>query len=551
MCDFIKDIKIVKVEVSMRRSIPTTRAEFPSIRKTNSVYVDKTKQIYDCMLGPEPYYFLARPRRFGKSLLCTTLREIFLGNKDLFKGLWIEQSDWAWEIHPVIHLDMTFAAGEDNTIKKMEESIRMSLDEHARKYGLLFSPAESIGTDFRNLVTQLSEKTGKGVVIIIDEYDKPILDLVNKPEQRMVIHEALRSFYAPLKPLEKYVRTVFLTGVYKFTQTSIFSNLNNLLDLTFSRKAGTLVGYTQAEVTTYFSEEIDALALELGCNKEQMLERLRLQYNGYRFGVNVNTGQLSESVYNSYALNNVFAALEMTEKWFTSGSPSFLIKKIQSGNFEAISPGGLHTSFSALQNSCSPNDISATSLLYYAGYATLQAYNPLPPKTAHIGYPNLEVSEAIANELLALFRRGEPSLLIRIAFEITECLKKHQITQLKELFNQALAQITYQIIIQKEHYFQTVILLILQMGRLQAEAEVPTNNGRMDIVITLPDEIIIVELKFNEPAVDGLQQIIDKDYAKKFRAQGKRLTAVGLSVALGEDVEQKKCVVDIASMVFE
>ncbi len=535
----------------MKRQIATTLANFADIRRLGGVYVDKTKQIYDCMLGIDKYYFLARPRRFGKSLLCATLHELFLGNKDLFKGLWIEQSDWAWETHPVIHLDMTFAAGEDNTIKKMDESLRNQLGDKIKQYDVQVDMSQEVSNIFSRLVIALYEKTGKGVVIIIDEYDKPILDLVNKPEQRMVIHEALRSFYAPLKPLEKYVRTVFLTGVYKFTQTSIFSNLNNLLDLTFSRKAGTLVGYTQAEVTTYFSEEIDALALELGCNKEQMLERLRLQYNGYRFGVNVNTGQLSESVYNSYALNNVFAALEMTEKWFTSGSPSFLIKKIQSGNFEAISPGGLHTSFSALQNSCSPNDISATSLLYYAGYATLQAYNPLPPKTAHIGYPNLEVSEAIANELLALFRRGEPSLLIRIAFEITECLKKHQITQLKELFNQALAQITYQIIIQKEHYFQTVILLILQMGRLQAEAEVPTNNGRMDIVITLPDEIIIVELKFNEPAADGLQQIFDKDYAKKFRAQGKRIIPIGLSVGLGKKVKQKSCVVDVATVPFE
>ncbi len=527
------------------RPIATTLANFPDIRKLDTVYIDKTKQIYDCMLGVDKYYFLARPRRFGKSLLCTTLREIFLGNKDLFKGLWIEKSDWQWATHPVIHLDMTFAAGEDNTIKKMEESIRISLDEHARKYNILFSPAESIGTDFRNLVTQLSEKTGKGVVIIIDEYDKPILDLINKPEQRTAIHEALRSFYAPLKPLEKYVRSVFLTGVYKFTQTSIFSNLNNLRDLTFNPKAGTLVGYTEEEVTTYFSEEIDLLAKKLKINNEKMLERLRNQYNGYHFGVDIDTGELSTSVYNSYAMNNVFADLQMTEKWFASGSPSLLIKKISAGTFEAISPQGLKVSLAALQNSCSPDAISATSLLYYAGYATMQSHDP-EKKKVQLGYPNLEVSEATANELLTLFRNGEQSLLVDIAFDIGDCIKKHQFSLLKELFNQALAQITHQIIVQKEHYFQTVILLILQMGRLRAEAEVPTNDGRMDIVITLPDEIIIIELKFNEPAAHGLQQILDKNYAKKFRAQGKRITPIGLSVGLGKNAKQKSCVVDIA-----
>ncbi len=526
------------------RQIATTLANFADIRRLGGVYIDKTKQIYDCMLGIDKYYFLARPRRFGKSLLCATLCELFLGNKELFKGLWIEQSDWQWETHPVIHLDMTFAAGEDNTIKKMEESIRISLNEHARKYGLLFSPAESIGTDFRNLVTQLSEKTGKGVVIIIDEYDKPILDLINKPEQRTIIHEALRSFYAPLKPLEKYIRSIFLTGVYKFTQTSIFSNLNNLLDLTFSPKAGTLVGYTQAEMKTYFSEEIDALSSELDINREQMLERLRIQYNGYHFGVNINTGQLSESVYNSYALNNVFASLQMEKKWFASGSPSFLIQKVKEGKFVNMENGPIQVEFEKLKNSCSPDSIDALSLFYYAGYATMHSCD----KNAKIRltYPNLEVSEATARELIALFRTNQSSVLFDLAMTIAEHIRSHQFNDLKELFNQALGQLTHQIIVQKEHYFQTVILLILQMGRLRADAEVPTNNGRMDIVITLPDEIIIIELKFNEPAANGLQQILDKDYAKKFRAQGKHITPIGLSVGLGKKAKQKSCVVDIA-----
>ncbi|MBM3887249.1 hypothetical protein FJ364_04945, partial [Candidatus Dependentiae bacterium] len=325
----------------------------------------------------------------------------------------------------------------------------------------------------------------------------------------------------------------------------VFSSLNNLNDLTFLPKAGTLLGYTQEEVESYFSEEIDALGSSLGISRAQTLERLRDEYNGYHFGVTRNTGTLTQGVYNPFALNHTFAANDMLKKWFESGSPKYLIKKIEEGHFEEIGPIGLNTDFDMLNNSYNPEEVTALSLLYYAGYATMISFTTGRDKV-RLSAPNLEVSQATSKELLNIFKKNKASNLLDIAWDIADCFRNKKFKFLKDFFNQALAQLTYQIIVSEEKYFQTVILLILQMGKLRATAEIPTNDGRMDIVIELHNAIFIVEVKFNQPAAAGLQQIKNKDYAKKFKAQSLPITAVGLSIALGTNVPKAKCVIDIA-----
>ena len=277
-----------------------------------------------------------------------------------------------------------------------------------------------------------------------------------------------------------------------------------------------------------------------------MLKKLREQYNGYHFGVDNSTGKLSPSTYNPFALNHTFAANQMIEQWFASGSPSFLIKKIKTGDFESIDPQGLEIPFNDLQNSCDPDRITATSLLYYAGYATMREFDP-HTRLVRLGFPNLEVSQATSKELLGLFSQHGTSTTYKLAIKIADCFRQHRLDDLKDLFNQALAQLTYQIIISQEKYFQTVILLVLQMGKLRANAEIPTNDGSMDIVVEIGNEIFIVELKFNKPAANGLLQIKNKDYAKKFKSQGLKLTAVGLSVAIGKDIAANKCIFDVVS----
>ena len=530
----------------MKKLFLVDQSSFADIRLQGGVYVDKTKEIYDCIGKSGKYFFLARPRRFGKSLLCSTLKEMFSGNRGLFKGLWLDGSDWSWEKHPIIHLDMSQAAGDNNNVAGFIEQMLALLKNIARAYDVPLSSSGIVGLVFSQLVVSLYEKTGKKVVVLIDEYDKPILDLCEQPEHRDALHRELSSFYAQLKPLETSLRFVLLTGVYKFSKTSIFSKLNNLTDLTFSPRAGALLGYTQKEIESCFSEEIDALAAKGASSRAEMIEKLKNKYNGYHFGVDTDTGALSPGVYNPFGLNHTFNENQMKEEWFASGSPSYLIKKIKAGNFKEIGPDGLSVDFSFLHEPNEPNNITATTLLYYAGYGTMQAFNK-ENGYVQLGYPNAEIAEATSKRLMALFvGAGDGPDILKLAVRIADCFRKHQLDDFKELFNQVLAQLDYNIVLRHEKYFQTVIFLLLNSGRLRVAAEMHTNNGSMDVVIELPDQIYILELKFNEPAAKGLQQIKDKDYAKKLWVKGLPITAVGLSIALGKNIVQAKCVIDVA-----
>ncbi len=530
----------------MKKLILTDQDSFTEIRRLGGVYVDKTKEIYDCIGKESKYFFLSRPRRFGKSLLCSTLKAMFSGNRELFKGLWLDSSDWSWEKHPVIYLDMTLVAGNNASAAMAEKKLCTELHCIAQNYDVELIQDPDAASLLTALIRTLNKKYNTGVVVIIDEYDKPVLDLVSEPAMRDAVHKLLSNFYAPLKALKDHLRFVFLTGVYKFSKTSIFSKLNNLNDLTFDPKAATLVGYSQEEIESYFSYEIDVLAVKEKLDRCAMLEKLRKNFNGYRFGIDVSSGELSSGVYNPFAMNHTFAANQMVEKWFESGSPTFLIKKIAEGNFTDIGPEGLDVDFGALKNSYDPDTITATSLLYYAGYATMQEFDT-HTRYVRLGYPNSEIAEATSKELYAIFV-GRPALTPthKIALKIADCLQNHQLENLKDLFNQALVQLTYKIILSHEKYFQTVILLMMNMTRLRANAEIPTNDGSMDIVVETRNEIFIIELKFNKPAAQGLQQIKNKNYAKKFKIQGLPITAIGLSISLEKDAATHKCVADVA-----
>lgn len=258
--------KALVKKATKAKAIPTTKklfltsmAVFKNIREQGGVYVDKTKQMYDC-ITEDRFYFFARPRRFGKSLLCRTMEELFKGNRKLFKGLWIDKSDWKWEQHPVIYLDMTLAAGRNRAVEGFWDAIHGMLQDIAHDYGIKVTRSKVPADHFKALIRALNIKFSKGVVVIIDEYDKPILDHISAGHPYQEMHRDISDLYAVLKSSEKYLRLAFLTGVFKFTQTSIFSNLNNLNDLTFAPRASELVGYTQEELESNFGEEIDLLA---------------------------------------------------------------------------------------------------------------------------------------------------------------------------------------------------------------------------------------------------------------------------------------------------
>jgi len=285
---------------------------FSQIREKKGVYVDKTRIMYDVFRDGK-YFFISRPRRFGKSLLCSTLAALFSGKRDLFKGLWIEQSDWEWQSYPVIHLNMGEVASPTHSAEKVEAGLMLLLQGVARQYAVEVIQTTVLELYFGQLIKKLFEKTGQRVVVIIDEYDKPLLDVIHEKDQYPRIHDVLRGFYSQLKNNSEFLRFVLLTGVFKFAKTSVFSGLNNIKDVTFDPKAAELLGYTEQELQDYFAEHLASLASGYKKTMPEMLEILREKYNGYSFGINDMVGNIVGSVYNPFALNYVLNEQQLLE----------------------------------------------------------------------------------------------------------------------------------------------------------------------------------------------------------------------------------------------
>lgn len=512
-----------------RLKISCSESSFREIRTNGGLYVDKTHEIY-INLGFGKYFFIARPRRFGKSLLCSTLVEMFSGSKDLFDGLWIEKSDWKWETHPVIHFDMTFVASGNAT----KESLRSSMlnviyriaQEHDIPLNLTIEPASV----FSNLVIALHKKYGQRVVVIIDEYDKPLTELIDKPDVYMQILTELKTFYGQLKPLTAHLRFVFITGVFKFARAGIFSDLNNLTDLTFSPAAGQLVGYTQEELEANFSEVIDALGVKLGKSRDEMLQILKDKYNGYHFGHEQSSALISDGIYNPFGINHTFANNDLLEKWFESGNPAALIKKLHVEECQELLYKHLVCHKDALTSSFSPATMTSLAMLYYAGYLTIGAYDP-ETSTLSLRFPNTEVSRAFSTRLINELVPEKLTALVYIANEITKTLRAQSFDSLQSLFNQALANIGYQLLLSREDQYQLAFFMLLNCGGLRARVEEVTQDGRIDIIIEMHTCVYILELKIDQAAVDAIGQIKNKDYARKYRHLNVPIWAIGLKLA--------------------
>ncbi|MBM3893376.1 hypothetical protein FJ365_03190 [Candidatus Dependentiae bacterium] len=515
------------------QKICLTEQSFSEIRKAGGLYVDKTKHIYD-LFRWDKYFFIARPRRFGKSLLCSTLAELFANNRALFKNTWIDNSDWQWDKYPVIHLDMGFAVSATGNTNDIRQKLTNILFEIAKKYSVELINTPDPGETLRQLITNIKASTGKPVVVIIDEYDKPLLDAIDKTDKFPAIHEELRTFYSPLKLLSAELKFVFITGVFKFAKTSIFSGFNNLKDITFSISAATLCGYTEQEIKTFFSAHLEALAKKNNVSLKAMMFKLQEQYNGYTFGVDVDTKQLAPGVYNPFALNYAFSEQQLLHKWFSSGSPTALIKKLAAEQFEELDPQELSIDFETLDDSCNPGDMTALCLLYYAGYITIKHY---VKSKVHLDFPSLEVAQAFAKNLLPLLLQKGAFATTRLLDKIRDLFVEHRLEDLKNLLNDALAPVAYPTLTKpqndapQEHLYQIAFYYLFIGSKMPTSLEDMTNRGRIDIIVQLPTSIYVFELKMNEPAAVAIQQIKDKDYGAKFRHHGKKIYAIGISVS--------------------
>ncbi|MGE5341774.1 MAG: AAA family ATPase [Candidatus Omnitrophota bacterium] len=500
------------------KNLPIGIQTFSKLINGGYLYVDKTKQIHDLFATGGQYYFLSRPRRFGKSLLISTLAELFSGNKELFKGLWIyDQIDW--ESHPVIQID--FSTIDFSSPKILKESLKIYLNETAHSHGLTLNKKKSYKDSFVELIKKLSVKGS--VVILIDEYDKPLIEYLGKDkiDTAKEIQSVLKNFYGVIKGSDAFIRFVFIAGISKFSKVSVFSDLNNLVDITIDDKFSTLLGYTEAELNHYFGPYIEAMSRIQSTSISDLKETIRKWYNGYSWdGKNF--------VYNPFSILNLFNKNRFENFWFSTGTPTFLIKLIMDRQYELMEFENIPVN-SFIFDSYDIENLEITGLLFQTGYLTIKTVTVRDMvETYHLSYPNHEVRESFLSHLFGAYTTKDMILSTRIIERINASLKADDIDgfirELKSLF----ASIPYNIFIEaKEAYYHSIIYLILRLSGAEVRCEEATNIGRIDAVLETVTKIIVMEFKMGA-ARDALTQIQEMKYHEKFLNTGKAVVLLGI-----------------------
>ena len=498
---------------------------FEDLIQGNFLYVDKTEYIWQLVRPAKEMYFLSRPRRFGKSLTLSTLKAVFQGKKELFKGLAIYDKPYDWKPYPVIQLDMN---GRDfSTLEKMEINFRQILMEQAEVNNVDL-PETTSNTMFHKLIKTLHDRDGD-VVILLDEYDKPILNNISKPDSRAFL-DALKVFYSVIKEKNGMIRLAFITGVSKFCHVSLFSDLNNLTDITMDAKYATMLGYTQSEFETSFSEQIEATEKKLNLPRQELLRKIKNWYDGFRFHAD------SESVYNPVSLARFFErGGEFSNYWFETGTPSFLLELIMKSKFnysEMFTEPVSESFFSAFEIT----RLKPMVLLYQSGYLTIRKcveekipYTDETIRKYYLNFPNTEVERAFNNSLLEYCTAIQTESSQEFFSKLITAVGSGDADGFMKLLQSVFAGIPYNIHVKDEHYYQTVCYVICDLLNLLVQAEVCTNNGRIDMMAAAGDWIYVVEFKLNRTADEAMKQIEHKEYAMKYRKTGKKIMLLGVN----------------------
>jgi len=505
----------------MLQPLPIGEQTFRKVSEGGYLYVDKTRYIYELIRYPSGVYFLARPRRFGKSLLISTLEEIFLGNKELFRGLWLYTSDYQWTAHPVIRLD--FSRHSVKNAETLERVIDYFVEELARTHQITLRGFD-YQSRFDNLVVQLSEKFAPNkVVILIDEYDHPIINNIENIEEAKRIREVLKGFYTTLKALGGHLRFLLLTGVSKFSRVGVFSGLNNLEDMTMDPIFAAALGITEAEIDQYFGAYVAAVATHTGVTPETLRQQMQYWYDGFCFA------QDGERVYNPFSLLQFLKKQYFNNYWFETGTPTFLIKLIQERNYDIhqlkeLQLEGLAFSTYEIEN------LEILPLLFQTGYLTIKAYDP-QRNLFTLYYPNYEVENAFLTWLLSAFSHVDNTLNVNHLWQLFDALKANNLKDFFQVLALFFARIPYDLHLKQEKYYQTIFYLIFTLLNLRIDAEKRTSRGRIDTVIELANAIYIFEFKLDSSEQIALQQIKDNGYADLYRGRGKTIHLVGVNFA--------------------
>ena len=500
-----------------KKIYPIGVQDFEKLRKDGYMYVDKTALMYK-MITTGSYYFLSRPRRFGKSLLISTLKAYFQGKKDLFVGLAIEQMEKDWMERPVLHLDLNIEKYGST------ESLEKILDDHLKRWEKDYDVdviSDSLPLRFANVIRRACEKTGERVAILVDEYDKPLLQSIGNKDVQTELRNMLKPFYGVLKTMDGCIKFALLTGVTKFGKVSVFSDLNHLMDISMDQRYTEICGISERELHTCFREEIMDLAARQSMSFEDVTEKLRIAYDGYHFAPN------TEGLYNPFSVLNTFARMTFGNYWFETGTPTYLVELLKKNGYELEHVDGVEVGIETLSG-VDATDTDAIPVIFQSGYLTIKGYDPRF-NVYTLGYPNKEVEEGFVKFLLPFYT---PIVESKSAFQIKNFVKEVEsgdidgfFARLQTLFSDT----TYELVRQQELHYSNVLYIVFKLMGFYTQVEYHTNKGRIDLVLQTPDYIYIMEFKLNGTAEEALQQINEKDYAAPFAKDLRKLYKIGIN----------------------
>ena len=489
---------------------------FEKIRKEGYAYVDKTALIYR-LVKKGSYYFLSRPRRFGKSLLISTLDAYFLGKKELFNGLAMEKLEKDWIRRPVLHLDLNIGKYD------APDSLDKILEEAISKWEVLYGTGvgeSTLALRFKGIVERACQQSGQRVAILVDEYDKPLLQAIGNENLQREYRNTLKPFYGVLKTMDGCIQFAILTGVTKFGKVSVFSDLNNLIDISMDEPFISLCGMTEQEIHDNFEEDLHELAAAQKMTYEEVGAELKKYYDGYHFVEN------SEGIYNPFSVLNTFFKMKFGNYWFETGTPTYLVELLKRNHYDLERMATEETNSDVLNSIY--GDEQPIPVIFQSGYLTIKSYDKRFG-LYRLGFPNKEVEEGFINFLMPFYTRFNK---IEAPFEIQKFVHEIETGQLDAFFNRLksfLADTPYELISEQERHYQNVLFIIFKLVGFYTEVEYHTSEGRVDLVLKTNDYIYIMEFKLNGSAEEALQQIHDKHYAQPFQSDKRKIFKIGVN----------------------
>ena len=504
-----------------RRRFPAGVQDFEKIREGGFVYVDKTEYVYRLANHYGDAIFLSRPRRFGKSLLCSTLKYYFLGRKDLFKGLAIDNLEKDWVECPVFHFDMSQCKNDDPDAVAV--SLDLILKNFEKQYGLSGEDL-SFGDRLKMLILTAHERTGHRAVLIFDEYDSPVLNVIDEPEKLKAIRSIYNSFYGPVKSMAEHLRFVFLTGITKFSQMSIFSTINNLSNISMDETWEGLCGITAAELERDFKDDIATLAVKYKLTPDEMLARLRERYDGYHFGPGM------VDVYNPFSIVNTFSRIKLDDYWFSSATPSALLKILQIYRFQLTDIDDAQM-FAYDFDQPLDNMASAIPILYQSGYLTIKDYSQ-DSNIYTVGIPNGEVRRGLYRTLMPHYLSPQPAHNRTLLLSVKLAMCDDDIDAALTAVQSYLSALPYDLGVKTELDFEAILKVLFDCLGIRTDVEVRNARGRCDVVMRNRATIYVLELKIDGAATvdDALAQIDEKNYLIPYWNDPRRKVKVGVVV---------------------